>query len=354
MTGDQEGSPDMTIQPSADRARDQRGRPRLLRRAVVACLLAALLICAAPGGATRIKAAHPWKIAFVSALAFAPFYLTMGHGVQAEAKAEGLPAPEIAGSTVNFDPGHQIPILRAVIRRHPDLILIAPADAVALRAPLMAATKSGIKVILVDTTLKDPTLAITTISTDNIGGGRLAANALASALGGQGGRVAAFAGERGISTTDQRVHGFAEEVKRFPQVRNIGPFYWQDLRPTGTGTAADSYAVTALAAAHKGLAGLFVTWGGASATGSIAAALHQAIKLVEFDAGPEQVAALKAGQIAALIAQYPYGIGQLAVRLGVEFLNGDHKLQQHYATPCAVITAANVNDPALANFLYTQ
>ena len=40
------------------------------------------------------------------------------------------------------------------------------------------------------------------------------------------------------------------------------------------------------------------------------------VKLVEFDAGPPQVQALKSGTIDALIAQYPYGIGQQGVQLG--------------------------------------
>jgi ribose transport system substrate-binding protein len=78
------------------------------------------------------------------------------------------------------------------------------------------------------------------------------------------------------------------------------------------------------------------------------------VKLVEFDAGPPQVQALKAGTISALIAQYPYGIGQLGVQLAYKYLTG-HKaeIKKHYGTGSAIITKANVNNPAYKKYLYT-
>jgi ribose transport system substrate-binding protein len=78
------------------------------------------------------------------------------------------------------------------------------------------------------------------------------------------------------------------------------------------------------------------------------------VKLVEFDAGPPQVQALKGGTIDALIAQYPYGIGQKAVELAYKYVTG-HKagIKKHYGTGSAIVTRANVNSPAIKKFLYT-
>jgi ribose transport system substrate-binding protein len=317
-------------------------------------LLAVLLATLAPGGATRIQAGHPWEIAFVAGLASDPFYTTMGHGIQAEARVEGLPAPVLTGSTTDWGPSYQIPFVEAVIRQRPDLLLIAPTDVAALRVPILAATKAGIKVILVDTTLRDPSMAITTISTDNYAGGVLAADTLARVMGPRGGEVAAMARVPGISSTDQRIEGFDLEAKRYPQLKVEGPVYVNDLRLSGPGSSANSFGLLAAAAARKGLRGMFGTNSGGEAGGFSSAAAKLGIKLVEFDATPAQVTAIKAGHIAALIAQYPYGIGQLGVRLGVEYVSGHHGLKKHYSTPVAVITAANVDDPAMANYLYTQ
>jgi ribose transport system substrate-binding protein len=324
----------------------------MIKRSLIGGLLTVgLLFSTVPsmqGG--HVQAAKPYKIVFVAGIASDAFYITMNHGIQAEAKAEGLPAPQFTGSTAAWGPSQQIPYLNAAIARHPDLILIAPTDVVALRAPILAATKAGIKVILVDTTLKDPSMAITTISTDNVAGGKLAADALAKAIGPKGGKVAGITTVAGTSTTDQRLQGFNAQLKKYPQLNNIGTTYATD---DSTKAAA---ILKGLMAAHKDLVGVFamnvVTGDGATAAAKEAG--DKNLKLVEFDAGPAQVAALKAGTISALIAQYPFGIGQMAVKLGVQYLNGKHNLQKHYGTPTGIITKSNVNSPAMANFLYTQ
>jgi Periplasmic binding protein domain len=69
---------------------------------------------------------------------------------------------------------------------------------------------------------------------------------------------------------------------------------------------------SALLAAHPNLKGIFamnVVSGNGVTQAVKAAGKAGKVKLVEFDAGPPQVQALKAGTISALIAQYPYGIG---------------------------------------------
>jgi ribose transport system substrate-binding protein len=78
------------------------------------------------------------------------------------------------------------------------------------------------------------------------------------------------------------------------------------------------------------------------------------VKLVEFDAGPPQVQALKAGTIDAVIAQYPYGIGQKAVQLAYRYATGHRAgIKKHYGTGAAIVTKANVNSPKIKKYLYT-
>jgi ribose transport system substrate-binding protein len=323
----------------------------MIKRALVGGLLTAgLLLSTAPMHTGHVQAAKAYKIVFVAGIASDAFYITMNHGIQAEAKAEGLPAPQFTGSTAAWGASFEIPFLNAAIATHPDLILIAPCDVVALHAPILAATKAGIKVVLVDTTLNDPSMAVTTISTDNVAGGVAAADALAKAIGPKGGPVAGITTVAGTSTTDQRLQGFNKELKKYPQLKNIGTTYATDS------TTRAASILKGLMAAHKDLAGVFamnvVTGDGATAAAKESG--NTKLKLVEFDAGPAQVAAIKAGTVSALIAQYPYGIGQMAVKLGVQYLNGTHNLKKHYGTPTGVITKANVGSKAMANFLYTQ
>ena len=325
----------------------------MLKRALIGGLLtAALVLTTTPAMQTaHVKAAKAYNIVFVAGIASDAFYITMNHGIQAEAKAEGLPAPQFTGSTAAWGPSYQTPFLNATIAKHPDLIIIAPTDVIAMRAPIVAAVKAGIPVLFVDTTLNDSSMAVTTISTDNLAGGKAAADALAKVLGTKGGKVAGINTVPGVSTTDARMAGFTQELKKYPQLDNLGTTF-----ATDDSTKAATI-LKALVAAHPDLAGVFAM-NVVTGDGVTAAAKEEGVKglkLVEFDAGPAQVAALKKGQITALIAQYPYGIGTMAVKLGVEYLNNHNvKLARHYGTPTGIITQANVNSPSMANFLYTQ
>jgi ribose transport system substrate-binding protein len=323
----------------------------MIKRALFGGIVTAgLLLSTLPGAsAINVHAAKHYKIVLVAGIASDAFYITMNHGAQAEAKLEGATV-QFTGSTAAFSPSTQLPYLNAAIAQHPDLILIAPTDSVALFAPISRAIKAGIPVVLVDTTLKNPSQAITTISTDNVGGGVAAADALAKAIGAKGGKVAGISVNPGISTTDQRLAGFNTGLKKYPKLTNLGTTY-----ATDDSTKAATI-LKGLVAAHKDLAGVFamnvVTGDGVSAAAKEEGL--SGLKIVEFDAGPSQVAALKAGTVQALIAQYPYGIGQMGVKLGIQYLNGNHNLKRHYGTASAIITPANVNSPKVANFLYSK
>jgi ribose transport system substrate-binding protein len=105
------------------------------------------------------------------------------------------------------------------------------------------------------------------------------------------------------------------------------------------------------------LAGVFAT-NVVTGSGVTAAArelgLSGKLKLVEFDAEPAQVQAVKAGTIAALVAQDPYSIGELGVRYGVQYLKGKHDFAKHYCTGEAIITKDNVDSADVKNYLYSK
>ena len=103
------------------------------------------------------KANKGYKLSFIQGVAGDEFYISMQCGAQAEASKLGV--------TVNtqgpqkFDPTLQKPILDSVAASKPDAIMIAPTDVTAMQTPLSAAAAQGTKVVLVDTTVKDPSFA---------------------------------------------------------------------------------------------------------------------------------------------------------------------------------------------------
>src|SRR6185312_15250039 len=110
----------------------------------------------ATGGSTSGK---NYNMTFIQGVAGDGFYVTMGCGIQAEAKKLGNVTVNIQGPS-QFDSTLQNPIIESVTASHPDAILIAPDDVSASRPPIAQAMAAGVKVVLVDTTLTDPSGAV--------------------------------------------------------------------------------------------------------------------------------------------------------------------------------------------------
>ncbi len=298
---------------------------------------AALASTAALGSGASQKAPQAQKKTYtfylVAGIASDAFYLTMKKGAQAAAKKLGNVKVVFTGSPAAFSPNTQIPFLNGAIARKPDAILIAPTDKTALIAPIQRAIKAGIPVATVDTFITKP-VAFTNISTDNPAGGRAAADALAKAIG-KSGDVAAISVNPGISTTDQRRDGFAAQLKKYPNINYLGVQYCNDDQTKA------SNQTSALLAGHPNLKGMFamnVVSGNGVTQAVKAAGKSGKVKLVEFDAGPPQVQALKAGTIDALIAQYPYGIGQKAVQLAYKYYAGECQQPEDQEVPVQAVT----------------
>jgi ribose transport system substrate-binding protein len=322
-------------------------RRRIL--AAIAVLALAGATVASTADAHRQTHKKSYSIVLIPGISTDAFYTTMHKGAAAEAAKHGI-SLSFQGSPTAFSPPTQIPFLNAAIARHPDAILIAPTDKTALIAPIKKAIAAGIAVFTVDTYISSP-IAISNISSDNVAGGKAAAKALSQAIGGKG-TVAAISVQPGVSTTDQRKQGFEAAIKAFSGIKYLGTQFDDDDQTKASQEAS------ALITGHSDLTGIFamnVVSGNGVTTAVKAAGKSGKVKLVEFDAEPLQVQALKAGEIDALVAQDPYGIGQKAVSLAYQYLTG-HKsgIKKHYGTGSAIITKANVNSAAVKEYLYTK
>jgi len=290
---------------------------------------------ATTGGATA--AGKNYKMTFIQGVAGDGFYVTMRCGIQAEAKKLGNITVNTQGPS-KFDPTLQNPIIQSVTAAHPDAILIAPNDVSASRPPIAQAMAAGIKVVLVDTTLTDPSGAVSQISSDNLAGGADAFAAIKQLVPG-GGEVLVVNVNPGISTTDQRASGFAAAAKADSKFKYVGMQFDQD--------SASVAAQVTLAALQKnpGIVGIFATnlfSAEGAATGIRQAGKSGKVKVVGFDADPAQVTALKQGTVQALIAQHPYDIGTNAVDQAVAALSGKTTTPK-IGTKFTIITNANLN-----------
>src|SRR6201985_2432621 len=243
------------------------------------------------------------------------FYITMNCGAQAEAKKLGV-SLNFQGPD-QFDPSLQTPVVNAVAAKKPDAVLIAPTDSKAMFAPINQLKQNGSKIVLVDTTLDDSSIAESQIASDNLGGGKAAADTLSKLIGGSG-KVLVVNVKPGISTTDLRAQGFQQEAKKLG-LTYVGQQF------DNNDPARAAAIVSAELAKTRYLRGIFAT-NLFSAEGS-ASGLRQAgklgkVKIVGFDAGPKQVQDLKDGVVQALIAQKPATIGSDGVQPAYNPLSG--------------------------------
>jgi ribose transport system substrate-binding protein len=290
----------------------------------------------AGGGSGSGSGSKNYKMTLIAGVKGDEFYITMNCGAQAKAKELGV-SLDFQGPD-EFDAAQQTPIVDAVTAKSPDAILIAPTDTKALFAPITQAAQNS-KIVLVDTTLDDPSMAVSQIASDNEAGGKSAADTLLQLIGGKG-KVMVVNVKPGISTTDLRGKGFEDAVKGKAGVEYLGQEYSQD------DPAKAAAIVTATLAKHPDLKGIFAT-NLFSAEGS-ASGLRQAgklgdVKIVGFDAGPKQVQDLKDGLVQALIAQKPADIGAQGVEQAFNALEGKSTTPK-IGTESVSITKDNLAD----------
>lgn len=274
-------------------------------------------------------------LAFVQGVQGDEFYITMECGILSEAEKLGY-SVETQGPT-KFDPTLQQPIIDSVVASAPDALLVAPTDVTAMQRPLEQAADAGIQVVLVDTTVEDPSFAVTGISSDNEGGGAAAFEAIKEAKP-DGGKVLVISTDPGVSTLDARVKGFEEAAAQDSAFEYVGVQYSHN----DPATAANL--VSAALQKDPDIVGIFA--GNLFAAEGSATGARQAgatdVTIVGFDAGPNQVEALEAGTVHALVAQRPFEIGVMGVQAADKALKGEGE-QENIQTDFTIITMDNLD-----------
>jgi ribose transport system substrate-binding protein len=287
-----------------------------------------------------------FKLALIPGVANDAYYGSVACGVQAAAKASNSTVEVQAPKS--FSPTDQIPVLQAMIAKKPDAIIIAPTDSKALYAPLKQATAQGIKVVLVDTTLENPSLAEAEVSSDNIAAGKTAAAKLVELLGNKAGSVITVNLSAGVTTTDDRFKGFAEGLKSAPGLKNLGQQYSNNSVQTA------SSIVSSTLAAHKDLVGIFST--AAFNTEGAVAALRTAgdhnVTIVGFDANPPGIKQIQDGEVAAQVVLKPYDEGRAAGEQAINALTGK-PVTKKVSTGALVATKDNLESPEVKKYLYS-
>ena len=151
----------------------------------------------------------------------------------------------------------------------------------------------------------------------------------------------------GISTVDARVKGFQEAAAKDSSFEYLGVQY------SHNDPAEAASSISAALAKDPDIVGVFSTnlfAAAGSATGVRQAGKQDTVKIVGFDAGPDQVKQLKDGTVQALIAQDPYQIGVDGVTQAVADLEGS-EVTPKIQTGFHVLTKDNIDGDG-AQYVY--
>ncbi|MEV7907077.1 ABC transporter permease/substrate-binding protein [Streptomyces anulatus] len=263
-----------------------------------------------------------------------PFFVQMKEGAQAEAEKAGI---DLTVTDAQNDASQQANQLQNFTSSGVSSIIVNPVDSDAVGPGVRSANKADIPVVAADRGVNKAQTA-TLVASDNVAGGKLAADALADKLGGKG-SIVILQGTAGTSASRERGAGFAEGLTAYPDIKVVAK------QPADFDRTKGLDVMTNLIQSHPGVTGVFaendeMALGAAKALGSKAG---KAVQVVGFDGTPDGLKAVEAGTLYASVAQQPAELGKIAVQNAVKAAK-DEKVESTVKVPVKVVTRENVAD----------
>src|ERR1700730_4946976 len=270
-------------------------------------------------------------------------------GARKAGKDLNVNVPEL-GAQSESDINGQISILENAVSEKPAAIVISPTQKAALGKPIDEAAKK-VKIIGIDSAA-DSNAFTSFLTTDNVQGGRIAADGLGEAVkakyGKAEGDVALITAIPGVGSLDERAKGFKEELAaKYPGLKLVA-----DKVADGQATTALNI-MTDLITANPNLRGVFASnLIMAQGAGQAIAENKKAdtIKVIGFDSDDKTVKFLADGTLAGLVVQDPFRMGYDGIKTALAASKGE-KIETFVDTGANLITTANMKEPRSVELL---
>ena len=319
---------------------------------VIAAVMSGCVAPAAPAGQAPAAAApasggsaKPY-IPIISKGFQHQFWQAVKAGAEEEAKKQNVDIT-FEGPETEAMVDKQIEMLQTALDKKPAAICLAALDSKAVIPLLEKAKASNIPVIGFDSGV-DSDIPVTTAATDNIAAAGTAADKMAELIGDEG-EVAVIVHDQTSRTGIDRRDGFVNRMKeKHPKINIVDIQY-------GAGDQLKSTVLAkAIIQAHPNLKGFF----GAN-EGSIIGVLNAVKELgkegklvvIGYDAGKQQLDAIRSGVEAGAITQNPVGIGAKCVESAVKALKGE-KLDKVTDTGFFWYDKTNIDSDQIKPLLY--
>lgn len=262
------------------------------------------------------------KIGFIPMTLSNEYFITMVNAAKQEAAKLGVDLVIQAGER-HGSAEEQLQIMENMITQRVDAICIVPSSSQGLIPVLRKAEKAGIPVINLDTRFDPEAIRaaglkpIPFIGTDNYYGAQIA-GWFALTLTGAEGKMAILTGIAGQQNAADRRNGFYDVVSKWPGVEVVA-------EQTANWEVEQGYNVFQnILQANPGLKLVFAS------NDNMGLGAYRAIKeadkdiiVIGYDAVPAALDAVKAGELAGTVAQFPAEMGIKGVQTAVKLKNGE-------------------------------
>jgi ribose transport system substrate-binding protein len=237
-----------------------------------------------------------------------PFFVSLKNGVQQEARAKGM---EVIVVDAQNDTSKQINDVEDLLQQGIDALLVNPTDSSAISTAVQSANNLGVPVVTLDRSADKGTVA-TFVASDNVKGGKMAAEYIVQQLG-KGAKVAELEGVPGASATRERGSGFHQVADTS---LNVVAKQSANFDRTKGLTVMEN-----ILQGNPDIQAVFAH-NDEMALGAIEAieSAGKEILVVGFDGNADALNAVKAGKLAATVAQQPEAIGKAGVKAAADVL----------------------------------
>lgn len=262
-----------------------------------------------------------------------PFFVAMRSGAEGAAESAGA---DITVQDAQNDAATQANHLQTFLTQGTAAVIVNPVDSQAAAAPVREAGEADVPVVAADRSVVGANTA-TTVASNNVEGGKMAARTLADAVG-ESGTVVVLQGTPGTSAARDRGNGFQQAIENFENITVAA------RQPANFDRTEALNVMTNVLQSHSDVEGVFAQ-NDEMALGAIEALGDRAsdVPVVGFDGTPDGLEAVQQGTMHATIAQQPEKLGKRSVELAIQAARGE-QIPGEVKIPVQAVTQDNIDE----------
>lgn len=290
----------------------------------------------------------PIKLAVVPKAVGFDFWEQVRIGAECAARKHEDVTVQWDGVAAETDVSGQVDLLSNFVTQGVDGLVYAATDAKVLADVTREARRQGTVVVNIDSGTDPQPSEVALFATDNVAAAEQAADLLAEALGPGEHDIALIPFQPGTATNDQRVQGFSRGLAEHQNLRKVAEQssesdYTKALRVTENILTAQPDLDGIFAANEPGVLGAAEAVRQAGKAGEI--------KIIGWDAAPDELEALRDGTVDALVVQNPFRMGYDGVNAAVAALRKGTK-PADTDTGVTFVTRENIDTPDVQAVLH--